>query len=110
MTRSRALTRAVRRLPKLTWQTGPDRPAVVPVRVTVVDALGLTVHEIRETLRACAHVRVPDPVPPYLQRFLVLRLEHDHSPVAAKIAHLPPDRCTELFRLIRALQRSAHDA
>jgi len=75
-----------------------------------VEALGLSVREIREAVRACAHVRVPDPPPPYLQQFLVRRLERDDPRLAAKIADLVPGRCAELFRLVRALQRAARDA
>jgi hypothetical protein len=74
-----------------------------------VDALGLNVREIREAVRACAHVRVPDPVPKYLQRFLELRVEHEDPVLADKVAHLPAERCNELFRLIRALQHVARD-
>ena len=76
---------------------------------TSVEAWGLNVRDIRETLRACAHIRVPDPPPDYLQHFLVLRLQDEQPDVAAKVAGLPPDRCAELFRLIRALQRSGED-
>ena len=74
-----------------------------------VDAPRFSVREIRETVRACAHVRVPDRVPKYLQRFLALRVEHDDPPLAAKVTRLSADRCAELFRLIRALQRAAWD-
>jgi hypothetical protein len=69
----------------------------------------MSVREIRESVRACAHVRIPDPVPDYLQRFLVLRLQPDDATTAAKVAGLSPARCAELFRLIRALQRVGRD-
>jgi len=77
--------------------------------VPVVDALGLNVRDIRETVRACAHVCIPDPPPDYLQEFLVLRLRRDNGALADKIARLSPDRCAELFRLLRALQRVGRD-
>jgi hypothetical protein len=77
--------------------------------VIAVYALGLSVHEIRETVRACAHVRIPDPVPPYLRRFLILRVQSVQPALARKVADLSPDRCTELFRLIRALQRAGRE-
>ncbi len=75
-----------------------------------MEALGLSVREIRETVRACAHVRVPDPAPAYLQQFLVLRVRAADPALAVKVARLPSDRCAELFRLIRALQRTARDS
>jgi hypothetical protein len=71
--------------------------------------MGLSVREIREAVRACAHLRVPEPVPDYLQQFLVLRLQDDNPAVAAKVAGLSPARCAELFRLIRSLQRSGEN-
>jgi hypothetical protein len=74
-----------------------------------VEVWGLNVRDIRETVRACAHIRVPDPAPGYLQRFLVLRLQDEWPEVAAKVARLTPDRCSQLFRLIRALQRSGEN-
>jgi hypothetical protein len=74
-----------------------------------VDALGLTVREIRETVRACAHVRIPEHVPDYMQQFLVGRLERADATAAAKVAGLSPARSAELFRLIRALQRDGRD-
>jgi hypothetical protein len=79
------------------------------VRIAV-DAIGLNVRDIRETVRACAHVRVPDAVPSYLQKFLVLRLQTRAPDVAAKVAGLSTNRSSELFRLIRALQRDGRSA
>jgi hypothetical protein len=78
--------------------------------VNAVDALGLSVREIHEAVRACAHIRVPDTVPDYLQEFLVIRLRARDPAAAAKVANLSPSRCAELFRLIRALQHDCRDA
>jgi hypothetical protein len=74
-----------------------------------VAPFNLNGREIRESLRACAHVRVPDPAPLYMQRFLAYRVEGLHPALADKVVHLPPDSCAELFRLIRALQRNGRE-
>ena len=65
--------------------------------------------EIRETLRACAHVRIPDPVPHYMQQFLARRVEAAHPALADKVVHLPPEDCAELFRILRALQQNGRE-
>jgi hypothetical protein len=67
------------------------------------------VREVRETVRACAHLRVPDPAPNYLQQFLARRVEGESPALADKVTHLPPKSCAALFRLIRALQRTGHE-
>jgi hypothetical protein len=74
-----------------------------------VAPLALNGREIRESLRACAHIRVPDPAPLYMQQFLARRVEGLHPALADKVFHLPPDSCAELFRLIRALQRNGRE-
>ncbi|HEY1379740.1 MAG TPA: hypothetical protein VGF55_23250 [Gemmataceae bacterium] len=74
-----------------------------------MQALGLSVREIQQTVRACAHVRIPEAIPPYLQQFLVLRVRSEHPALARKVADLSQDQCAELFRLIRALQRAGRE-
>ena len=69
----------------------------------------LSVQEIREVVRACAHIRVPDPAPPYMKRFLVLRIAREDPSLADKVDHLPPNGCAELFHLIRLLQDAARE-
>jgi hypothetical protein len=72
-------------------------------------ALDLSVREIREAVRACAHLRVPDPAPVYLQRFLALRVQQDDPDLAAKLNEMSPNCCAELFHLIRSLQQAARE-
>ena len=68
--------------------------------------LGLSVDEVRQAVRACAHIVVPDPAPDYLQPFLATRLQRDHPTLAARVARLRQTECAELFRLIHALQEA----
>jgi hypothetical protein len=75
-----------------------------------VNRRGVSVPEVREVVRACAHIRVPDPAPVYLQQFLVLRLVAEHSSLAAKVYHLSPAQSRDLFRLVRKLQDAANYA
>jgi hypothetical protein len=71
--------------------------------------MGLSVDDVREVVRACAHVRVPERPPPYFQQFLVLRLQDDHPSLAETIARLTPEQCATLFRAVREFQAAAQD-
>jgi hypothetical protein len=66
--------------------------------------------EVREARRACTHLIIPDPPPPYLQRFLALRLAGSNPGLARKVELLDPDQCAGLFRLVRALQKPGRAA
>jgi hypothetical protein len=70
-----------------------------------VGILGLTLDEVREAAVACVHITVPDPPPGYLQPFLVERLAGKNPALAKKVAELDPWQFTELFGIIRSVQR-----
>jgi len=72
--------------------------------------MGLSIHEMREAVRACAHIAVPEQPPPYLQRFLVLRLQQDNPDLAAKVADLDAAGWAALFNVIREFQQAARNA
>ena len=74
-----------------------------------MDVLGLSVEELRAAALACAHIRVPDPAPAYLQQFLAGRLEPDDPALAAKVAALDDWQFGELFHILRPrLSKAGH--
>jgi hypothetical protein len=69
-----------------------------------MDVLGLTIEELRAAAAACAHIRIPEPAPDYLRRFLVARLEGDRPDLAATVAALDDWQFSELCGILRSLQ------
>ena len=71
----------------------------------MVGVLGLTLDEIRTAACACTCVAVPDPAPGYLQPFLIERLAGNDPALAQKVAELDGWQLSELFAVIRGMQR-----
>jgi hypothetical protein len=76
----------------------------------MVGILGLTLDEIRTAACACDYVAVPDPAPGYLQPFLVERLAGTDPALAQKVAELDDWQFSELFAVIRGMQRRGFGA
>ncbi len=68
-------------------------------------SLDFTIDEVRRVARACSAIRLGDRAPPYLQRFLEIRLRAADPILAACVGALVPEQMDELCRKVRLFQR-----